>query len=84
MKMIVSSLKVKQIDYFAVTIIGEKLAYFVKLKDYSYMYRIESNYETYITSAGNKSKRKIYFIRQYHKKLIFDDEVKKWFYSFRD
>ena len=54
----------------------------VKLKDnlvYQILYRIEKH----VTPAGNKSKRKIYFIRKDDEELIFDDEVKKMFSAFK-
>lgn len=53
------------------------------LKDnlvYQILYRIEKH----VTSAGNKSKRKIYFIKKDDEKLIFDDEVKKCLVHLKD
>lgn len=54
----------------------------IKLKDNN-IYQIKYKIEPHITPKGNKSKRKIYFIRKDNKKLIFSEEVKKWFYAFR-
>jgi len=54
----------------------------VKLKD-NIIYQIKYRIKPYITSKGNKSKRKIYFIRKNNEELIFTDELKKWFMAFR-
>jgi hypothetical protein len=55
----------------------------VKLKNDNELYQIKYRIEPHITPAGNKSKRKIYFIRKNNKELIFDDKVKNWFRAFR-
>ena len=47
------------------------------------IYQIKYRIEEHLTQAGNKSKRKIYFIKKDEQDLIFDEEVKKWFYAFR-
>lgn len=47
------------------------------------IHQIKYRYEKNITPRGNKSKRKIYFIRILDEELIFDDVLKKRFYSFR-
>lgn len=54
----------------------------VELKD-NIIYQIKYRIEEHITPKGNKSKRKIYFIKKDNKELIFSDEVKKWFRAFR-
>jgi len=75
-------LKTKDIDTFTLSIQNGFFYWKVKLKDnliYQILYRIEK----YVTPAGNKSKRKIYFIKKDDEKLIFDDEVKKMFSTFK-
>lgn len=75
-------LKTKDIDTFTLSIQNGFFYWKVKLKDnlvYQILYRIEKH----ITPAGNKSKRKIYFIRKDDEELIFDDEVKKMFSGFK-
>lgn len=75
-------LKIKDIDTFALSIQNDFFYWKVKLKDnlvYQILYRIEKH----VTPAGNKSKRKIYFIRKDDEELIFDDEVKKMFSAFK-
>lgn len=47
------------------------------------IYQIKEKIESHITPKGNKSKRKIYFIRKDNEEFIFDDEAKKMFYAFR-
>lgn len=54
----------------------------VELKDNS-VHQIKYRIEPHITPAGNKSKRKIYFIRKDDKELLFNDETKKRFRGFR-
>lgn len=54
----------------------------VILKD-NYTYQIKYRIEEHYTPAGNKSKRKIYYIYRNSERLIFTDEVKKMFYAFR-
>ena len=75
-------LKIKDIDTFTLSIQNGFFYWKVKLKDnlvYQILYRIEKH----VTPAGNKSKRKIYFIRKDDEELIFDDEVKKMFSGFK-
>ena len=75
-------LRISDIDTFTLGIQDGYFYWKVKLKDgiiYQIMYRIEKH----ITPAGNKSKRRIYFIRKDDEKLIFDDEVKKMFSAFK-
>lgn len=74
-------LRISDIDTFALSIQDGYFYWKVKLKDdiiYQIMYRIEKH----ITPAGNKSKRKIYFIKRDGERLEFDDEVKKMFNAF--
>lgn len=73
----------EKIDDFTVGIENGYLMWKVKLLDDNEIYQIKYGIEKHITPKGNKSKRKIYFIRKNNKELIFDDEVKKWFYSFK-
>lgn len=47
------------------------------------IYQIKYRIEQYITQKGNKSRKKVYFITKDEKELIFSDEVKKDFQSFR-
>ena len=75
-------LKIKDIDRFTLHIEYGYLCWDVKLKD-SITYQIKYRIEKHITPAGNKSKRKIYFIEKDEKELIFDDEVKKMFNAFK-
>lgn len=75
-------LKIKDIDTFTLSIQNGFFYWKVKLKDnlvYQILYRIEKH----VTPAGNKSKRKIYFIKKDGEELIFDDEVKKMFSAFK-
>lgn len=81
-KAVIVMLKIKDIDTFTVDIQDGFFYWKVKLKDnlvYQILYRIEKH----ITPAGNKSKRKIYFIKKDGEELIFDDEVKKMFSAFK-
>lgn len=74
-------LRISDIDTFTLSIQDGYFYWKVKLKDgiiYQIMYRIEKH----ITPAGNKSKRKIYFIKRDGERLVFDDEVKKMFNAF--
>lgn len=74
-------LKTENIDTFTLEIKDGYFYWKVKLKDnlvYQILYRIEKH----ITPAGNKSKRKIYFIKRDGERLVFDDEVKKMFNAF--
>lgn len=74
-------LRISDIDTFTLGIQDGYFYWKVKLKDgiiYQIMYRIEKH----ITPAGNKSKRRIYFIRKDDEELTFDDEVKKMFNAF--
>ena len=73
----------EKIDDFTVGIENGYLMWKVKLLDDNNIYQIKYIIEQYITPKGNKSKRKVYYIWKNDKKLIFNDEVKKWFYSFR-
>ena len=75
-------LKIKDIDSFTLHIEDGYLCWDVKLKD-SITYQIKYRIKKHITSAGNKSKRKIYFIEKDEKELIFDDEVRKMFNAFK-
>lgn len=75
-------LNIKDIDTFTLHIEEGCLCWDVKLKD-GITYQIKYRIEKYKTPAGNKSKRKIYFIRKDNEELIFDDEVKKMFSAFK-
>lgn len=75
-------LKIKDIDTFTLEIQDGYFYWQVKLKD-NIIYQIKYRIEKHITLAGNKSKRKIYFIKKDNKELIFDDEVKKMFSAFK-
>ncbi len=75
-------LKIKDIDSFTLHIENGYLCWDVKLKD-NLIYQIKYRTEKHKTLAGNMSKRKIYFIRKDEEELIFDDEVKKMFNSFK-
>lgn len=75
-------LKIKDIDTFTLHIEPGYLCWDVKLKD-SITYQIKYRIEKHKTSAGNMSKRKIYFIKKDNEELIFDDEVKKMFSAFK-
>lgn len=72
----------EDIKEFTLTIKNGAFYWQVILKD-NYTYQIKYTIEPYITPARNKSKRKIYFIYRNNEKLIFSDEVKKWFRAFR-
>lgn len=54
----------------------------VKMKN-NVIHQIKYRIEPHITNKGNKSKRKIYFIKVNDEELIFNDELKKWFMAFR-
>lgn len=75
-------LRVEDIKTFTLDIAGGYFWWQVELKD-NIIYQIKYRIEKHITPAGNKSKRKIYYIKKNDKELIFDDEVKKWFKAFR-
>lgn len=75
-------LEIKDIDTFTLSIQNGFFYWKVKLKD-NLVYQILYIIEKHVTPAGNKSKRKIYFIRKDDEKLIFDDEVKKMFSAFK-
>ena len=75
-------LKIKDIDSFTLHIENGYLCWDVKLKD-NLIYQIKYRTEKHKTLAGNMSKRKIYFIRKDEEELIFDDEDKKMFNSFK-
>lgn len=75
-------LKTKDIYTFTLSIQNGFFYWKVKLKD-NLVYQILFRIEKHVTSAGNKSKRKIYFIRKDDEELIFDDEVKKMFSTFK-
>ena len=77
-----SVLNIEDIEDFTLGIEHGAFMWKVKLKD-NEIYQIKYRIELHITPKGNKSKRKIYFIKVEDKELIFTDEVKKWFYSFR-
>lgn len=75
-------LNTSDIDTFTLDIQDSYFYWQVKLKDgitHQIMFRVEKHK----TLAGNKSKRKIYFIKKDNKELIFDDEVKKMFSAFK-
>lgn len=72
----------EDIKEFTLTIKDGAFYWQVTLKD-NYTYQIKYTIEEHYTPAGNKSKRKIYFIYRNNEKLIFTDEVKKRFYAFR-
>lgn len=74
-------LRISDIDTFTLSIQDGCFYWKVKLKD-GIIYQIMYIIEKHITPAGNKSKRRIYFIRKDDEKLIFDDEVKKMFNAF--
>lgn len=76
------TLKARDIDTFTLHIENAYLCWDVKLKD-NLTYQIKYRIEKHKTSAGNKSKRKIYFIKKDDEELIFDDEVKKMFNAFK-
>lgn len=71
------------IDEFTVGIENGYLNWKLKLKNDKTIYQILYKIEKHITPTGNKSKKKIYFIRKEDKKLIFDNEVKKMFSAFK-
>lgn len=75
-------LKTDDVDTFTLDIKDGYFYWKVKLKD-NITYQIKYRIEKHITPAGNKSKRKIYFIKKDNKELIFDEEVKKWFSAFK-
>lgn len=75
-------LKKEDIKDFIIAIEHGCFYWKIKLIDNN-VYQIKYKMETYITPAGNKSKRKIYFIKKDNKELIFDDEVKRMFFTFR-
>ena len=75
-------LKTSDIGTFTLDIKDGYLYWQVKLKD-NITYQIKYRIEKHTTSAGNMSKRKIYFIKKDNEELIFDDEVKKWFSAFK-
>ena len=76
-------LQEKDIERFTVGIDEHGyLLWKVELKDNN-IYQIKYRIESHITPKGNKSKRKVYFIRKGDNELIFNEEVKKWFYAFR-
>lgn len=71
-----------EIDMFTLSIKDGYFYWQVKLKDgvtYQIMFRIEKH----ITPAGNRSKKKVYFIKKDNKELVFDEVVNKWFKAFR-
>lgn len=72
----------KDVKDFQVKIDTGYLYWLIKLKDNT-VYQIKFRIVPYITPAGNKSKRKIYFIRVDDKELIFNNDVKKCFFAFR-
>ena len=74
-------LKIKDIKDFALEIKHGAFYWKVILNNDNNLYQIKYRIELYITAKGNKSKRKIYFIKRDDKELIFDNEVKKNFYS---
>lgn len=55
----------------------------IKLKEDDEIYQIKYKIEEHITPAGNKSKRRKYFIKKNGKNLFFDENVRKWFNAFR-
>lgn len=75
-------LKIKDIDIFTLDIQNSFFYWKVKLKD-NLVYQILYKIEKHVTPAGNKSKRKIYFIKKDGEELIFGDEVKKMFNAFK-
>lgn len=75
-------LTVNDIERFTLDIQDGYFYWQVKLKD-GIIYQIKYRIEKHITPAGNKSKRKVYFIKIDDKELIFDDEVKKCFSAFK-
>lgn len=75
-------LKTSDIGTFTLNIQDGYFYWQVKLKD-GITYQIKYRIEKYVAPAGNKHKRKIYFIKKDDKELIFDDEVKKWFSAFK-
>ena len=75
-------LKCNDIKDFAVGIEHGCFYWKVELND-NKIYQIKYRIEKYKTAKGNYSRRKVYFIRKDDRELIFDDEVNKWFKSFR-
>ena len=74
-------LRISDIDTFTLSIQDGYFYWKVKLKD-GIIYQIMYSIEKHITPAGNKSKRKTYFIKRDRERLVFDDEVKKMFNAF--
>lgn len=73
----------EKIEKFTLNIEHGAFYWKLKLKDDENIYQIKYRIEPHITPKGNKSKRKIYFIRKDNEELIFDEEVKKIFKAFR-
>lgn len=68
-------LKTKDIDTFTLSVQNGFFYWKVKLKDnlvYQILYRIEKH----VTPAGNKSKRKIYFIKKDDEEIINNMQFK--------
>lgn len=76
-------LKIKDIKDFTLEIKHGAFYWKVILNNDDNLYQIKYRIEPHITPKGNKSKRKIYFIKSNDKELIFDNEVKKSFIAFR-
>ena len=72
----------KDVKDFHVRVDSGYLYWVIELLDNT-DYQIKFRIVPYTTPAGNKSKRKIYFIRVDDKELIFNNDVKKWFFAFR-
>lgn len=71
-----------EIDRFMTHIENGYLVWKVKLKGDDAIYQIVYRLTKHITPAGNKSKKRVYYIKKDDKQLIFDDEVVKMFRAY--
>lgn len=71
-----------EIDRFLTHIENGYLVWKVKLKGDDTIYQILYRLTKHITPAGNKSKKRVYYIKKDDNKLIFDDEVVKMFRTY--
>lgn len=74
---------INDIETFTVGIENGYLNWKIKLKNDETIYQIKYTIESHKTPAGNKSKRKIYFIRKNEELLLFDNQLKKQFIAFK-
>lgn len=74
---------INDIETFTVGIENGYLNWKIKLKNDTTIYQIKYTIESYKTPAGNRSKRKIYFIRKNEELLLFDNQLKKQFIAFK-